>query len=361
MEKIINKIENFGDTLSPDSETQDKIWSLVSSKLRPEKTVRNKFTLIWFMKNSIKYSLIVFVVCFVLAVPTYLVTNLNNSVSSDKATTAIAKNESTSGVNQETSGQIMAAPSESSSIYDASFAFGQVKKNLEDSLTVDNDTAEIVRAKDIDASLVYNVVDIWGRVNDVYNIISENDAYTTSVSTNSTDAHFVIKVPIAKFDAMHQRLRAIASSIELESINSIDKQNEISSVNTSIKTHEDKIAQLKDALAKATTPADKNTIQIQIDNENSLLISNKDNLSSLTKVTDVATVDLELKQDTNATTTDLVSSVQATWNMVKGVFITWVRIVLLAIVILLAISPIAVPVYLLVRNGKNKKTIEANK
>jgi hypothetical protein len=358
MEKIINKINSYGDSLSPDYTTEEKIWNVVNSKLSQSQAGKYNLNLNRFMKNTLKYSLLVFVICFVVAVPVYFIGQANSKsdqyltgnpeLSSDmqvgNSTSATAPESSVS------SGLYMAADQKSTGV---SEFFDNIMPYQNE--TTDNTTSESERAKDVDATLTYKVIDVWKSVDQVNQIMKEFDAYSTYVSTSTTHATYVIKVPVDKFNDMHIKLRELASVIDSESIKTVDMQNQVYGLEQSISVQEDLIADLKSQLANTTDNAKKIELQQQIKNAEALKSSYDENLQSVLKTTDVSTIYLELRQDNSSTSETLLDSLKSTWTSIQGIFIVWVKIVLYAVLILIAISPIAIPVYLLVRKTNKSK------
>lgn len=347
-EKLDQLFEKYGDTLSPNFETEDKIWNVVNSKLGPEVSSSNNQNLslkqMFIMKKFMKLTLAVFVVCFVIAVPIGLTKNtgaLPSLVGSLSTGTNDGKNKiSTTG---------------SSTLSQVESTYDTQKVPYAPNETVDNTTPDKDRAKLMNAYLVYKVADVWSASDRVYKIVTELESYTTDVNVNTNGASFTIKVPVDKFASMHQKLREIASSITEETINSVDQQNTVSEWKTSIKGYEDQLVTLNDKLAKATSDSEKANLRAEIASVTSLKTAAETTLAGVLKTTDVSTISLVLQKDGSSNGFNLNDSLRETLSRIQDVVVVWINIVLIALVAIIAVSPVTALIVYIDKRSKAKK------
>lgn len=372
MNSTVSQFKKYRESLTLEKDREDRIWDVVNSKLDSSKFVSSienieysKFSYVNFMKGSLKFFLVIFVITFVISVPTYFISqgielskDRNFNLISDSSVNKVPVEEDTTDdltFSSESTKQY--APDNS---YDAMYSVEpgleiMAMPAIDGGFGTDNDTEEEDRVKDVDANLKYKVVNMWEIVEKVNRIIEENNSYTTSINTSTKYSTFVIKVPVDRFDTVLNELRGLAVEIEQESINSRDRQNEYASTKSNIETLKDEIKALEEQLSKAVNQVDKDRINIELEGKRFTLSQYEVQSETIKKETDFATIYLKLEEDDTASNSDIMEALEGTWASIKGVFVTWIRILLFALVILLAISPVVIPVYLLIRASMNKK------
>lgn len=334
MNKIDEMVKNYGDTLSPDYEIEEKVWNVVNSKLYPKRSsslLSNFFRLLT-MKKSIKLMMSVLIVCFIASVPIYI------GVAGQRGSTAETVNSLISDKDREDPEQYYVK-----------------EKATTGSLNTDNSTKESERAKNVNGNFVYTVSDIWQSTEKVNQFITDFGAYTSSVSVSTTGAYYVIKVPVGKFNEMHDKLRSLAVNVVEEKIETTDKQNEVATQESNIKKYEDQIVALKEQLKKAKTESEKNTINGQIATATTARDLAKAGLDQFMKTVDFATVSLSLKKEGSSLGLNLEQTLRETLYKVQDVLIVWVNVVLFVVVAVVATCPVWIPIVVLAKRSRKSK------